>query len=275
MEFSLKYNLWKVFGLQRSGNHAILNWVNGLDVENSLFFNNVKVGKPLLEKSSGVSVPPGVRAYAERVGGKKIINKHYLNDFKSNGGRLVVSYENYDVSRFNSTELNSDIFNLFGEPVVQHNLVVLRNPFNMLVSAEKLVRQAALLQNRNEPWVRQVLNKRLELWKAYAFLTVCPETVNMGSFIPVVFDKWVVDKTYRNNLSESLGYVNKDLFKDFVSDAGNGSSFVGEELKNTTDVLHRWSKMTPLCKELISKDVEVFNFTLNIFGRDNIPSWND
>lgn len=33
----MKYELWKFFGLQRSENHAILNWLIGLDQGNTFF----------------------------------------------------------------------------------------------------------------------------------------------------------------------------------------------------------------------------------------------
>lgn len=66
----MQYTLWKCFGLQRSGNHAIINWIIGLNQKETLFFNMVTPGKDLLDSPSAISLPEGTRAYVTRVDGK-------------------------------------------------------------------------------------------------------------------------------------------------------------------------------------------------------------
>ena len=39
----MNYKLIKVFGIIRSGNHPIINWIMGLTQNKGLFFNNRKV----------------------------------------------------------------------------------------------------------------------------------------------------------------------------------------------------------------------------------------
>ena len=38
----MNYKLIKVFGIIRSGNHPIINWIMGLTQNKGLFFNNEK-----------------------------------------------------------------------------------------------------------------------------------------------------------------------------------------------------------------------------------------
>nr|WP_163503426.1 hypothetical protein [Halomonas socia] len=236
----MQYTLWKLFGLQRSGNHAIINWMIGLDQENVLFFNNVRPGGDVLDKISGISLPKGTKAYATREGGKRIIQPEYLTWFNDNGGCLLLSYENYHVEKFSSSILNSSVIERFGHPGKEKNFLVLRNPFNMLPSAEKMIRRSMETKGKDEKWLLNTLNKRLSLWKNYAFLHLHPVSITRGNFYPILFDRWVSEKKYRDTIAEELGYINKDRFLDFVSDAGKGSSFSGNELSQRDDVLNRW-----------------------------------
>lgn len=267
----VKYSLWKFFGLQRSGNHAILNWLIGLDQENTLFFNMVRPGDDLLNKPSGVSLPEGTRAYATRVERKRVIQPEHLEWFESNGGRLLLSYENYPIEKFSSDQLNRPVFERFGKAVEEKNLLVLRNPFNMLPSAEKMVLRTMEAKGKDEKWAVDTLNRRLALWKNYAFLHLNPVSVTKGEFTTFLFDHWISNKNYRDMMADRLGYANHDRFLDFVSDAGNGSSFAGNKLDKKSDVLNRWEGEGSLAKELIAKHPEVIDYTAVIFGEESVP----
>ncbi|WP_281662149.1 hypothetical protein [Halomonas sp. Alg239-R46] len=268
----MKYIHWKLFGLQRSGNHAILNWLIGLDQENTLFFNRVRPGRDLLDKPSGVSLPEGTRAYATRSNGKQIIQPDELEWFEKNGGRLLLSYENYPIEKFNSDLLNQPVIDRFGSFTEEKNLLVLRNPFNMLPSAEKLLRRSMVTKGKDKQWIRDVLEKRLSMWKNYAFLHSHPTSITRGVFITFLFDRWVTDKDYRDAMAEKLGYTNHDRFLDFVSDAGNGSSFSGTKNNQQNDVLGRWKEVGSISGTLIENNPEVIDYVALIFGEEAVPA---
>lgn len=267
----MQYTLWKFFGLQRSGNHAILNWLIGLDPENTLFFNMVRPGEDLLERPSGISLPQGTRAYATRVDGQRIIQREHLEWFENYGGRLLLSYENYPIENFSPSQLDGPVFERFGKAVEKKNLLVVRNPFNMLPSAEKMLRRIMVHKHKDEKWLIAVLNRRLVMWKNYAFLHLNPVSITKGEFFTFLFDRWVKEKNYRDVMAERLGYVNYDQFLDFVSDAGKGSSFSGDRLENRGDVLNRWDDEASLTSELIEKHTEVIDYTSIIFGEEAVP----
>lgn len=230
----------------------------------------VEPGVDLLDKLSAVSLPEGTRAYASRVNGKRVIKSEHLDWFTENGGRLLISYENYAIERFSSDKLNHVIFERFGRATQERNLLVLRDPFNMLPSAEKMVRNAMVAKQQDEKWVIEVLNKRLALWKNYAFLHLNPDSITRGEFVTLLFDRWVKEKDYRDSMANKLGYINHDRFLDFISDAGKGSSFSGSKLESKSDVLSRWEAGN-LSSRLLMKHPEVIDYTALIFGEEAIP----
>ena len=75
----MNYNLINFFGLQRSGNHGVINWILGLD-EGILFYNNVHPNKDLKDSFWPVSIPENSYAYKTRVNGKIIDHSHFVDD---------------------------------------------------------------------------------------------------------------------------------------------------------------------------------------------------
>jgi hypothetical protein len=265
----VKYGVVNFFGLQRSGNHAVLNWLLGLDEENSLFFNNIQIEQDIRTSSVAVSVPAGVKAYKQRVDGKLLINEHYINDFKNNGGTVVCSFENQNLDFYNQIKINQLTENYFGKALKIKNIILIRNPFSMIQSTANVLRK---WQGENdEKWFVKELVKRLELWNVYAkhFLD------NENDFTKVVFDDWVVSKDYRDSLATQLGYVNEDKNLDFVSDAGTGSSFSGKRLNDKLGVLNRWGDsddhevIMTLFRQHGEKTVNLFT---RLFPKSKIPN---
>lgn len=224
-----------------------------------------------MKRPSVISLPEGIKAYATRVEGKRVIQPENLSWFNNNGGRLLLSYENYSIDKFSSSFLNRPAVNRFGDFTHEMNFLVLRNPFNMLPSAEKMLRRTMHEKGKNEEWVVATLNKRLLLWKSYAFLHLYPNSVTRGKFSSFLFDSWMSDKNYRDAMAEKLNYVNHDRFLDFVSDAGKGSSFTGNKISQKNAVLNRWEGNDSMANSMFEKHPEVIDYTAVIFGEDSVP----
>ncbi|WP_377405229.1 hypothetical protein [Plastorhodobacter daqingensis] len=184
---------------------------------------------------------------------------------------MLLSYENTNIEKVLEADLDRPAVKLLGGASNKKNLLVLRNPFNMLPSAEKMLRRTRPALENDEQLLRNALDRRLNLWKSYAFLHMHPMSVTRGKFETFLFDRWVIEKGYRDSMAEKLGYKNKDLFIDFVSDAGKGSSFSGVSLAQKEDVLRRWSESNAVAIEVLSKHPEVIGFTALIFGEDAVP----
>lgn len=308
----MDYELVKVFGLQRSGNHAIINWIIGHNPERTLFFNNRRMGQPLLKSPSGVSVPVGVKAHATRHNGTIQINNHLVRDFREFGNRVVVSFENLNLSQFKDEIINEPIFEIFGRPVNQTNVVIIRNPFNLLVSlselygarsrrkdnvfsnhlssVQKFTRRIKMDSGSSFPFIRKVRNMvamksharhRLEdvisLWPAYARFASASQMLGAGHTIPIIYDRWVSEKGYRNELAGEMGFPNCDRYLNFVSDAGGGSSFLGaavtgQDLKKS-DLLDRWqlSKDREKLSALAKSVPGLVDEAAKIFGSKTLP----
>lgn len=272
----MSYDLYKFFGLQRSGNHAVINWLVGLDQQGFIFFNNVDWKKPISESVSAVSLPPGIKAYASRESKKSppVIKHEYINNLSLiEGGKLLFSYENMNMSSYVDKRINRNIVASFGSPISKTNILIVRNIFNMLPSAARMVRRQQAQKRRSDEWFVEVMRKRVEMWKSYAFLAVEASSFSRGEFIPILFDKWVVDKSYRDSLAEVFGLLNKDKNIDFVSDAGNGSSFSGIKGVEQKGVVNRWVDGDDVnaLTGLLKKNLDAVDLNVKLFGKESVP----
>ena len=248
----MSYQLIKVFGLQRSGNHAIINWILGLDAEHMLFFNNQKVGRPL--GGGGVSLPDEVKANEKRQDGKKIVYPELVNSFPEWGRSLVVSFENYDLAQYRQEVVDAPIEQLFGPPNSRVVVIVLRNPFCVATSLDRMLPAA----NTSDYYSRRVrklckdpvrafgrirntirVKKRgvrhhisgnaaaiMSLWPKYAEASQ-KKTLGQEKVVPIIYDFWLRSAISRHEAADLLDQKNADKFLDFISDAGGGSSYWG------------------------------------------------
>ena len=311
----MTYTCTRVFGLQRSGNHAIINWLLGLQCENTLFFNNRKVGDSLLESPSGVSVPAGVHAHATREDGKVCIHNHLIDRFRREGTRLIVSYENFDINQYDEDIVDRPIADLFGSSKSSLNVIILRNPFNTIsslarmypiqrhapsVNGEKylqafrknvrrirrvfadpqLVRrklQSLKMRETTQGSTQDPVLKIMQRWPAYARCTRRVAPIGLVPTVPVIYDFWLQDKKYRDEVAKQISMINKDKFLDFVSDAGGGSSFSATKISGVgllhTGVLERWQatedrdRLVAICNDV----PDIVTEAISVFGLRCVP----
>jgi hypothetical protein len=264
----MSFELTKIFGLHRSGNHAIINWLLGLNVEGMFFINNLHAGKDVLANPSGISLPKEVKTFATREGGVETVHYEAVDAFRKTGGTLVCSFENLDMNAFDNDELNAPIVKEFGKPFHETNIIVLRNPFNVMPSTYKRLERNRLDRKRIEKTIEQ----RMKLWNSYANLFVRKRSRSRGPFLGVLYDRWVREKDYRNMVARKLNYVNYDRYIDFVSDAGGGSSFEGTAL-DVTMTNSRWRDfaLTELFRGIVQRNKDLLDYAIDIFGEENVP----
>lgn len=112
------------------------------------------------------------------------------------------------------------------------------------------------------------------MWKSYAFLAINPNSYSRRpSFNPILFDKWVIDKSYRDSLADSFGLLNKDYNIDFVSDAGNGSSFSGLKSLEKKRITSRWGEAedVDILGDLLKKNLDAVDLNVKLFGSKSVP----
>ncbi len=301
----MQSGLIKFFGLQRSGNHAVLNWILGLD-RGLLFFNSVRPYSSPLNSMLPVSLPAGARAPKYREGGTVREGVQMVKGAGPDGnGPVLCSFENADLARLDQARVNQALFDDVGRYTSVRNVLVVRNPLNMLASYARLAERSAskrsklaVAKDQTKFVVRSFLGRieeteltlgftwramsidsklkhMLRLWKTYARLAVHPRSESRGDFLPIVFDRWVVRRDYRDQIAELLGYQNQDSNLHFVSDAGGGSSWEGTGLDVDVDrmsVLTRWKgfRSQELLLRLTASDYELHDLCNALFERKHL-----
>jgi hypothetical protein len=264
----MKIEFINFFGIQRSGNHAVLNWLLGLFSDKHVFFNNVQPNKDLRNSSVGVSVPPGVKAYKTRGPKGLIENEEFINYVRVEGGIVLCSYENFNLQNFQLGYSESPQIEIFGSPKKSHNILLLRNPFSMIQSTANVLRKWQ--GDKPESWFIEQLDIRLKLWNIYASVFL-----ENNSFTKIYFDKWLCEKEYRNEIAAKFDFENSDKNIDFISDAGQGSSFSGRKLDDRKDVLNRWGQSEDhniIVDRLLRLDRDFFYKLKEISPETKIPT---
>jgi hypothetical protein len=200
----------RFFGLRRSGNHGVINWLIPMLGNQVCHIND---GKPLC------------RFY----NGNDGLNYTKIEIQKTDA--TIVSYENVD---FNEGWPEFDI----ESPKVKY-VLLLRDPFNTLAS---LLRNQTTIQNRS--W--NVPDYELEkLWVQYA-----KEFLKITSWLPedtvmISYNRWFVNETYRRGIADQLELEYSEVGLNKMSGYGGGSSFdqlIYNRSAQNMDVLNRWKR---------------------------------
>ncbi len=242
------------FGLKRSGNHAVINWL----LKNSISKKPVHINNvyDLVEIPPKVILPISVQS--------KVSDKTDL---------LILSYEDVSLTSIINIPLFSPSNNLLKDSE-RHNILLLRDATNFIASRMRILKSIEDAQVTN-PIQKVTMEKVVDLWISYA-----KEYIGETNYIPnkvlINFDNWFSNKQYRDNLISRLFHsgVNSDLGINEVLPNGRGSSFDGlsyNGMAQEMDVLNRWKyyesnyvfiKLTSN-KELMTLNKKVFGISKN------------
>lgn len=236
-----------VFGIARSGNHAIIDWLydhlepdkcffNNIHQENpvknrelyyineSKFFNTTNVKKYCLNKY--LHQEDALRVY------KKLLQKFTLErDWKLEKDltlpeqcrNLLLSTENFSFSK-RSLERMHKAEGAFSSEISRRTAVlIIRHPANLLASRIYLTEK----QKANGPRVSNVdIESVLRLWKEYAELYLNKtqlEGYDQTSYI--TFEEWHTSPLLRKRFLEELNIQTPERRTNLVGLYGDGSSF--------------------------------------------------
>ncbi len=204
----------RVCGLQRTGNHAVINWIGQqYPKEKVLFLNCVKPGKN-----------PYITASDQESSQTIIFNQYKIDRTAESGGNL--SEKDCLIYSFEDEEL-SDIFNYnynehIGESKDIKNVLILRDPFNLFAS--RLKREIANGPG-NKISIHDDKENLVNLWKSYALEYLDKSNVIKSNKVVVNFNKWAVSREYRISLAQQLNIPFTDKGFNDVTSVGGGSSF--------------------------------------------------
>ena len=187
-----------VFGLQRSGNHSIIDWLCSI-LTGSVHLNNLQ------HKLVDFQTEKEARLYFQ-----KLATKH-------KSSTLILSLED----SANKIEPEDTFLNSFNQKVEFFRsvksfkvecIVVLRDPYNTLAS--RLKAQERLTADMS-------LETYIDNWKDLA------RSFGKHGLRYIIYNKWRDDEGYRKILCDELGGKYSDRTLSEVARAGGGSSFDG------------------------------------------------
>ena len=261
----------RVFGLKRTGNHAIINWIAEMA---SKAFNE----PTYFLNSCGSRKADPFKTHADR-GDKKgteidniFVQLPNMSKWKKDEIKpirlkqkkcLLYSYEDFIITHMLKDDCVRNREYTIGSSDHIFNIIIMRDIFNWMASVIK----AQTGSGRTLPKVDYLLHR----WKIYAQCYINKVIFPPGKTIYILFNKWFLYETYRRNIAKRLNLEYCDQSLKYVgAPRERGSSFDGmkyEKYADQMDVLNRWKLFNhnPILFECI--DDEAIIASNIIFGR--------
>ena len=254
---------FRVTGISRSGNHAIINWILGhLQDKTYCFlncaepkFNPFKTCRPLgaNEKCWETNIPDFD------------IEKEINGNF-SKKDYLLFSHEDSFLGPLVHRDFRENRERWLGRPAHRKDILIIRDPFNLFASRR---RAGFLLGYENNFKLRPMSAHSLRrIYKQHA-----KEVLGRSNFLKnklvIHFNRWVKDPEYRRDIATALELDHTDEGMRQVSRVAGGSSFDGTSI--ATEELHpklevRWKNYAadPAFRQIF--DEELIDLSSQIFG---------
>ncbi|MEZ5571389.1 MAG: hypothetical protein R3E64_05130 [Halioglobus sp.] len=217
----------RVYGLMRSGNHAIIEWLLSLYLgEKTCFLNNVDHGL----------CDPFATA-------RKVVISGFEHDTDPQATRLqdkrvlIYSYEDRKQLQKTGTSFLDSVFDanferrreeFLGHSQCARDVLILRDPFNCLAS------RITMIRNRGAQGGMKNLQAIADNWKALARRAQQIRDGNANGEIVILFNTWISSREYRQRIAADLGGHYTETSMRSVSTFGGGSSFTPGQKKRDT-----------------------------------------
>lgn len=194
-------NVMRILSIRRSGQHAIINWLQN-QISGTIYFHN--------------------NVYPERELFASINNKAKLRFFQK-GMLLMYNIENPQLEKI---EVLGE-----GKYVGKKSILIIRDPYNCFAS----------YLNANWEWNTDFRDKKefrnhiKSLWKTHA-REALHDTSLINNKCVISYNKWASSKEYRVDLARELGFEFTDQGINYTPHYGRGSSFKD----NPSDYFSRW-----------------------------------
>lgn len=226
----------RAYGLMRSGNHTIIEWIqNQFAGEVTCFLNNIKHGDFDPYMSYEQKVLTGVDDQ---------IDIEVLRMMKKR--LLVYSYEDRQELQTDNKTFYKSVFQpefeknrqaYLGASKHQFDVLIIRDPFNFLAS------RLRLMQIRGPQGGVSDLPLIVNNWKILAKEAVKLIRSPQPRKFVVIFRRWVIDRSYRKNLSQLLMGTYNDSSIRNTPEFGGGSSFRDSDKLTIEMIAERWKEL--------------------------------
>jgi hypothetical protein len=221
----------RVFGMRRSGNHAILSWLQrNAPSGRSVFLNNCKPGTDPLHNARGIEVNG---AHASHNQAKR--NLPAVTQEAGDGALFLVSYEDTSPAEFGLSRQPSGAFD---EALFSHNVLIYRGFLNWSASLlKKMQANDGYTLVRRNGIVLRTIDSYIRL------LGLVRQAQDLG-LVAICYDRWMRSADYRAQFLQDLGLGQHDNSLGEVQHFGGGSSFqkqASSAAELQTD--RRWQQM--------------------------------
>ncbi len=245
-----------VSALQRSGHHAIINWIISNSSSSFCFLNNcLPHHNPFFASSGTDSLVQHISIENERIG-----------NF-SEKNLIIFNYEDKELSDIFYPTFNSEKQHWLGPSKKQFNILILRDPFNNIASKYRWAKEGT-------KWKPSIdsLNQVVNLWKAYAREYLNDTDFIKENKIAISYNQWFSDSAYRHLIGEKLQLSSID--KGLTEIAKWGPNTWGDSFDNLTfdgkankmKVFDRWKFYMDDPFFLSLFDKETIELSNKIFG---------
>ncbi|HEX5764519.1 MAG TPA: hypothetical protein VFY27_03070 [Woeseiaceae bacterium] len=248
---------YRVIGMSRSGNHAIIDWILSQASGRTCFLNCAEPqSNPF---STARQLDYGCRIVANYP--EFDVEAELRGDF-TDKHLLLVSHEDCflgTVAR-GSYEDNHDA--LVGPSLERRDILILRDPFNLFAS-----------RMRGE-FGHVSTTTALRIWKQHAREYLGARRYLKHPRILIDYNQWASRKSYRRQIAKQLELHFTDASFEKVPATGNGSSFDGRRYNGRATcmrILERWKHFIDSEAYAALFDHEVYTLSQRIFGDIGYP----
>jgi hypothetical protein len=225
-------NLYLIYALRRSGQHAVLNWMCKQSRGGAIHFNNPQFADGKKLQQSQPFLRQVLASYEEDWQTQRRLH-HRVTSYK-NGTviesfqmspylfvpfpheeveNLYINLEDFDLNNFENHGFSRCNFQEEFDNV--YHVIINRDPYNWIAScfAKKFAEVYKNIRPRIETW-RQHIKESLEETR-----------ILTGNVVDINYNRWFLDKNYRESIGRKLGLKFTDAGINDVSIKGDGSSF--------------------------------------------------
>lgn len=221
----------RAFGMRRSGNHAIANWLQrNAPGGKSVFLNNCKNAKSPLEHFAGIEVNG---AWVRQRGAAQDLPR--LTREAGDGAMLLITYEDTSPAEFLRERKVSGSFN---EALIDREVLIYRSFLNWSASLLKK------LQGNPGYSVSQRNAILMRSFDRYTRLLGILDIAQADEVTGICYDDWFAGEEYRAETLQKLGLELRDNAVGDVQKYGGGSSFQKQATDpQQLDTQNRWRQM--------------------------------
>jgi hypothetical protein len=248
---------YRIAGLMRTGNHAIINWLRAQAKAKGLVIhlnNLIPDENPYRYKYQMLR-----DFYPQHKVTIANMKQQASGDLVPRNC-LIYSYEDYKLSNVFSDRFEQKHDLYLGKTEKRYDIIIVRDPFNLIASRLK----------QNMLSVKDFRQNFVDLWIAYAREYVGETNYLKHSKLCINYNQWCDAIDYRREIAERLGLEFSDAGFNFVASHGGGSSFDGEKFQSKGSQMNtknRWQHYTndPHYRKLIQNS-ELLFYARQIFG---------